>query len=154
MVTCNRSLHWTRASYTGLIQYIRYCSHSPTQHACVCLCARALMYFIFKHLSAGVPRSLNSQALTLTTLRSQPWKRQPLALFRDRSHSWCGSISIHTSMIIHSGVIVLHISPLARQSVTAAAGRTWVIQGSAALISVLRWRCWRGEGCCRVSLWL
>lgn len=39
--------------------------------------------------------------------------------------SWC----VHTPMIIHSGFIVLHISPLARHSVTVADGHTWVIHG-------------------------
>lgn len=127
---------------------VSVCPLKRGMQACLCLCV--CVYYIFKHLSACVPQSLKNQALALTRLRSRPWKRWPLALFRDRSHSWCGSIAVHTPMIIHSGVIVLHISPLARRSVTVTAGHTWVIQGSAVLISTLQWRCWWGKG----YLWL
>lgn len=129
--------------------------YSPTS-LFVCLCVCVCMCTISLNIcQRAFHRAWKSQAMAMTMLRSQPWKRRPLALFRDCSHSWCGSTSVHTPMIIHSGVIVLHISPLARQSVTVAAGHTWVIQGSAVLISMLRWRCWWGEGyLVLVSLWL
>lgn len=119
----------------------------PVYNKCV------LVYCIFKHLSADFSLKKKKKKHTnwhavVTVLKESG----PLAFFWDRGHSWCASTGVYTPMIMHSGVVVLHISPLARRSVTVAAGRTWVIRGSAVLISLLPRRFRRGEGYLTLAL--
>ncbi|CAK6962092.1 hypothetical protein INR49_014797%2C partial [Scomber scombrus] len=110
-------------------------SERPLKFSNISLCVdymRVCVRCIFKHLSGLRSAKLENQPGTDHAEVTAPERDgPPLALFGDRSHSWCRSTGIHTPMIIHSGVIVLHISPPAP---AVRHGHSWSHMGDSGLL--------------------
>lgn len=139
--TCNRSLQRKLKSHMTYCR--KHCSPStPTPAAVLYLLAFVCGCSTELEQPGSDTDHAEVTALKETAPRPLQGQHSQLVLLHRHSHADDYPLGGHCAL------------PRPRQSVTVAAGHTRVIQGSAALISSLQWRCWCGEGCFWDSLWL